>query len=105
MALPNRTIQFENLGKSNLFVDPIYEGSSSGSPLTKLMGVGVQGGFRIVGSAVKNKIKLCVLYSSMSDLDWPDIIDFETGQLYCVDWKVSGKVEASENSFFAKDKS
>ncbi len=43
------------------------------------MGTGNQGGFRYVGSVDKG-VKLCVLYSSLVELDWPDSLDAETGR-------------------------
>lgn len=42
------------------------------------MGCGNQGGFRYRGSLF-SRIQLCVLYSELSDPDWPDTLDLEFG--------------------------
>lgn len=73
-----KEIKFEEIGKVDLFVDALYKGGIQGNtgddPISKLVGCGNQGGFRYVGSASEG-IKLCVLYSSLTDLDWPDALD------------------------------
>jgi hypothetical protein len=64
-----------------LLVDAIYEGGNQGNtgddPITKILPVGNQGGFRYAGTL--DNLKYVVLYSSGENLDWPDIIDTETG--------------------------
>lgn len=76
-----RTISHENLSLADLHVDAKYEGGRSGNagdcPLTDLLGVSNQGGFRYLGS--KEKPRLIVLTTSLSDPEWPDELDGETG--------------------------
>ncbi|MFE3636012.1 restriction endonuclease [Streptomyces sp. NPDC059168] len=49
-------------------------------PIAQLFrGVGNQGGIRYVGSPVKGSVRLAVLYTSGTDVDWPDCLDVETG--------------------------
>jgi hypothetical protein len=80
----NRVILFPDLGESDLFIDAIYEGgtlkNAGDDPISKLLGCGNQGGFRYKGSIQQpGGIQLCVLYSEMSDPDWPDSLDPELG--------------------------
>lgn len=89
-----RKYQFSELKNVDLVIDAIYEGGNSGNagddPISKLMGCGNQGGFRIVGSLKKN-INYCVLYSEMSNNEWPDELNSESGQfLYFGDNKKPG---------------
>lgn len=78
-------IPFESLRNADLVVDSIYEGgkvSGKGSEvLSKLLpGCSNSGGFRKVmrkdGSGLPAYV---VLYTSMSELAWPDYLDEETG--------------------------
>ena len=78
-------IQFENLKTADLVVDTIYKGGNvngKGSEvLSKLMpGCSNSGGFRKImrkdGSGLPAYV---VLYTSMSELAWPDYLDEETG--------------------------
>jgi len=78
-------IKFEDLKTADLVVDTIYKGgkiSGKGSEvLSKLMpGCSNSGGFRKVmrkdGSGLPAYV---VLYTSMSELAWPDYLDEETG--------------------------
>lgn len=77
-----RTIPFDQLATSDLYVDACYEGrrvSNAGAdPLPRLMRVDNQGGFRKRGQ-VAGKLHMLVLTSSMADADWPDSLDRETG--------------------------
>lgn len=70
---------------ADLVVDALYKGGASGpgggDPLRKLLPVGHEGSFRIAGGADPQDCQLAVLYSSLSDPDWPDHLDVETGQL------------------------
>ncbi len=81
-----KKINFSELPNSDLFVDALYTGGNKGNvsddPISKLMHVGNQGGFRYSGSLLNNNIKLVVLYSSLDELDWPDTLDIESGILY-----------------------
>jgi hypothetical protein len=76
-----RTIPFDQLSISDLYVDALYEGGRRGNagddPLPKLLRVDSQGGFRKRGK-VAGKLNMLVLTSSMNDPDWPDSLDRET---------------------------
>ncbi|MGX1322568.1 hypothetical protein AB7M17_006021 [Bradyrhizobium sp. USDA 377] len=77
-----RIIPPDQLTTSDLYVDAIYEGGRRGNmgddPLPRLMRVDNLGGFRYRGK-VLGKLHMLVLTSSMSDADWPDSLDRETG--------------------------
>lgn len=77
-----RTIPFDQLNTSDLYVDARYEGGRFGNagddPLPRLLRVDSQGGFRKRGK-VAGKLHMLVLTSSMADPDWPDSLDRETG--------------------------
>lgn len=77
-----RTIPFDQLATSDLYVDACYEGGRRGNmgddPLPRLLRMDSLGGFRKRGS-VAGKLHMLVLTSSMADPDWPDAIDRETG--------------------------
>lgn len=70
-----------HLPTADLLLDAIYEGGRSGNagddPLGPLLGVSNQGGFRHLGR--KECPSLLVVTSSMSEPDWPDHLDLETG--------------------------
>lgn len=74
---------FESLRESPLRIDAIYEGGNKGNagddPLTKLMGVGNSGGFRPRRVDKTGSLAFVVLYTSGSELEWPDEVNFETG--------------------------
>ncbi len=78
-------IAFENLQSADLVVDTVYKGGKvsgkASEVLSKLMpGCSNSGGFRKVmrkdGSGLPAYV---VLYTSMSELAWPDYLDEETG--------------------------
>lgn len=79
-------IAFKEINESgvDLIVDEIYEGGNSGNisddVVSKLMNVGNAGGFRIRNVCNDSKRAYIVLYTSNEDLDWPDILNPETGQ-------------------------
>lgn len=90
-------IAFKEINESgvDLIVDEIYEGGNSGNisddVISKLMNVGNAGGFRIRNVCNDSKRAYIVLYTSNEDLDWPDILNPETGQFkYYGDNKNSG---------------
>ncbi len=62
-------------------IDAIYQGGRQGNagddPLGQLMGVSNSGGFRYRGSI--DNLQLVVLVTTLSDPDWPDGLDRETG--------------------------
>jgi hypothetical protein len=78
-----QVVEFDQLADADLVVDRVYRGGSVGGtrddPLSKLLPVGNQGGFRPVGSATKNTVKLAVLYTTGAEPDWPDALDPYTG--------------------------
>lgn len=78
-------VEFENLKRSDLVVDAIYKGGKSGNtgddPISKLFPkLGNMSGFRKVKRLDDDKkLAYVVLYTSMSELEWPDYLDVETG--------------------------
>ena len=79
------SVKFENLKGQNLIVDEVYEGGKAGNtgddPISKLFPrLGNMSGFRKVKREDNpNKLAYVVLYTSMSELEWPDYLDVETG--------------------------
>lgn len=78
-----RTIAFDQLGASDLYVDAVYEGGRRGNmgddPLPRLLRVDNLGGFRYRGKVAGRLHMLVLTSSSMADPDWPDSPDRETG--------------------------
>lgn len=78
-----QVVEFSQLAGADLVLDRVYRGGAIGGtaddPLSKLLRVGNQGGFRLAGSAKKNTVKLAVLYTTGSEPDWPDALDPYTG--------------------------
>src|SRR6266516_6345206 len=76
-------VEFGQLADADLVLDRVYRGGSVGGtgddPLSKLLRVGNQGGFRPAGSPKKDSVKLAVLYTTGSEPDWPDALDPYTG--------------------------
>ncbi len=76
-----RTFAFSDLTGADLVVDATYQGGRSGNagddPFPYLLNMSNQGGFRYRGSVAA--LEMVVLTSSMSDPDWPDALDPETG--------------------------
>lgn len=91
----SKIFKFNDLDKTPLIVDAIYEGgtigNSSDDPLHLIIpGIGNQGGFR-TSINKKGGYNLVILYSTLSDLDWPDHIDIYNGQFtYYGDNKTPG---------------
>ena len=86
--------QFGDLSVADLLVDAIYRGRRNGNsgddPLNALLNVSLMGGFRYRGSL--DQLELVVLTTTLSDPDWPDSIDRETGVLtYYGDNKKPGR--------------
>jgi hypothetical protein len=71
------------LGTSDLFVDAEFQGGRKGNagddPLSQLLSVSNQGGFRYRGNL--DLLEMVVLTSSFNDPDWPDALDRQTGIL------------------------
>ncbi len=65
------------LQAADLLVDGTYQGgrnrNASDEPLTHLVGVSNQGGFRYVGT--KERPRLAVLTLTTREYDWPDNLD------------------------------
>lgn len=79
-------ISFKALCESevDLVIDEIYEGGEVGNisddVLTKLMNVQNAGGFRFRNILNSTDKAYIVLYSSNEDIDWPDVLEAETGK-------------------------
>lgn len=79
-------ISFKELCESevDLVIDEIYEGGEVGNisddVLTKLMNVQNAGGFRFRNILNSTDKAYIVLYSSNEDIDWPDVLEAETGK-------------------------
>lgn len=71
------TIDFNKLNKSDLIKDCICKGGDannlSSEPISKILPVGNQSGIRFAGTS--EQPSLVVLYSTFSDIDWPDFIN------------------------------
>ena len=78
-----RVVSFGALERTALQVDAQCKGGTAGNagddPIGKLIGTGNQGRFRYAGS-VNEGVKLCILYASLVEPDWPDSLDLETGR-------------------------
>lgn len=76
------TVPATELTTADLIVDAVYQGGRKGNagddPLPALLRVDSQGGFRYRGS-IKSALSMLVLTTSMTDPDWPDELDSETG--------------------------
>jgi len=76
-----QVFSFESLADADLRVDATYQGGRAGNagddPFPRLLGVSNMGGFRYRGSLAK--LDLVVLTSSLSDSEWPDALDQDTG--------------------------
>jgi len=84
--------KYEDLLYCDLIIDAVYESndsSLSGEPISRLLGVGNLGGFRVLGTS--NIKKLAVLFTTGENSDWPDTLDITTGKfIYFGDNKVPG---------------
>ena len=78
-------IDYSNLENSDLIVEAIYKGGKSGNfsddPLHIIFPkCGIAGGFRKVSREDDpSKMAYVILYTTMSELEWPDYLDSETG--------------------------
>ncbi len=72
---------FDQLTTADLCVDGVYTGGRRGNsgddPFPRLLSVSNQGGFRYRGTL--KKLDMVALTSSLTDVDWPDSLDSETG--------------------------
>ncbi len=80
----SRRYPFDQLPTADLVVDALYEGGTIGNasddPLGKLLPCGNQGGFRFRNRRIGTGKQFVVLYSDLSDNDWPDVLDVELGR-------------------------
>jgi hypothetical protein len=76
-----RTVPFSELASADLHVDAVYQGGRKGNagddPFPRLLSVSNMGGFRYRSNLAA--LELVVLTSTLSDPDWPDEVDRETG--------------------------
>lgn len=76
-------VAFGELADADLVVDAVYEGGTAGTvaddPLARLLPVGNQGGFRYAGSPRRGAVRPAVLYTTATEVDWPDSLDNQTG--------------------------
>ncbi len=76
-----QVFSFDSLVDVDLRVDATYQGGRAGNagddPFPRLLGVSNMGGFRYRGSLAE--LDLVVLTSSLSDPEWPDALDQDTG--------------------------
>lgn len=77
------SFQFSQLSTADLQVDATYisgvQGHAGDEPLVRLLRVSNSGGFRYRGTM--DRLEMLVLMTGMSNPDWPDSIDRETGIL------------------------
>lgn len=92
----HREVSFDQLTTEPLYVDAIYKGGTAGGrgddPISKLLGVGNVGGFRLKGSIVNRSVRYGALFTSTTDPDWPDVLDTSSGLFtYHGDQKTPGR--------------
>src|SRR5262249_41016949 len=72
---------FTELASADLYVDAVYQSGRTGNagddPFPSLLKVSNMGGFRYRGTLAA--LEMVVLTSTLSDPDWPDELDRETG--------------------------
>ena len=77
-------VPFDALSTADLVVGTLYRGGSAGNvsddPISRLLGCGNQGGFRYRGSVQGLNLNYVILYTNLSDPDWPDCFEEETGR-------------------------
>ncbi len=93
----SKVISFDSLFDCDLFLDSTYKGGSSGNAsdeaISKVLSVQNSSGFRFLGSTKDFSLKYCVLYTTFEDSNWPDSIDYTTGQfIYYGDNKSPGEL-------------
>lgn len=94
--VPGQDVPFDQLGHSDLVLDAVYAGGSSGhsgdDALARLLpGTGNQEGSGTLTTG-QGAVRLAVLYTSGGEVDWPDYLDIETGTFtYYGDNRTPGK--------------
>lgn len=96
MTTTEPTVAFTDLPTADLHVGTRYLGGETttfdSNALSKLLPVGNQGGIRFAGSPTKGTVRLCVLYTTGAEQEWPNEIDSSTGVLtYYGDNRSPGK--------------
>lgn len=85
-------ISFEKLSKCDLIKGAVYKGGDknnlSSEPISKILPVGNQSGIRFSGKIEKPNV--VVLYTSLKEIDWPDMIRNDL-VVYYGDNKTPGK--------------
>lgn len=83
VAAEDTLVPFAELSTTDLHLETVYLGGNRGNmsdePLARLVGVGNQGGFRYKGSPVSGRTRLVVLYTTGTEVDWPDELDPQSG--------------------------
>lgn len=81
MGAEGKIISFHDLSAADLHVDAVYQGGRAGNagddPFPHLLKLSNMGGFRYRGTLAA--LEMVVLTSTLSDPDWPDELDRETG--------------------------
>jgi hypothetical protein len=81
----HESVLFGALPEADLRVGSIYRSGDAGNvsddPIAKLVGGGNSGGIRYEGSINPFAVNFIVLYTTLSDHDWPDYIDDTTGRV------------------------
>jgi hypothetical protein len=75
----SKIFNYGELHKADLVVDAIYKGATTQDPIAQLLEVSRQRGFRYRGTTKSFDINYVVLYSTLSNPDWPDRLDYQTG--------------------------
>lgn len=88
-------IPFTELRTANLYIDAVYRGGTLGhagdDPFPALLRMSNRGGFRYRGD-INGAVEMLLLTSNLSDPDWPDTLDRETGVFtYYGDNKTPGR--------------
>lgn len=75
-------VPFELVAQADLHIDATYGSLGAliaGDPLQRMFQCGNQGGFRQKRNPITQRLNLVVLFSSLSDPDWPDRLDEQEG--------------------------
>lgn len=79
-----KIVSFEDLANADLIVDTLYKGgdkdNASDDPISKLLKCCNRRGFRYRGTINTFKVDYVVLYTTLTDPDWPDSLDEQTGR-------------------------
>ncbi|WP_216900441.1 AAA family ATPase [Nocardia alni] len=102
MSEDEGAVPVDELTTTDLRVGGLYGGVTAGrsiDPVSRLLGVGIQGGIRGKGSPTRDKTQLVALYSTGGEAEWPDSLDVRTGVLtYYGDNKTPGRALLDTNN-------